>query len=238
MDKDRQVYNWLKIVRNSLYPPRCVLCGRPGDGGMDLCQGCRDELPFNHRCCLRCGIPLEISGTVCGPCNRRPPPFIRSHIPFRYEAPLNYLLRQLKFHQKLHLAPLLGGMIAATISGRDEPLPQCLLPVPLHPGRLQERGYNQSLELARPLSRLLDIPIEHRLCSRERATLAQTSLQGAERRRNLRGAFLVAKGKLPRHVAIVDDVVTTGTTVLELASTLRKAGVEEVEVWACARAGS
>lgn len=116
-------------------------------------------------------------------------------------------------------------------------MPHYLLPVPLHPERLRERGYNQALELARPLSRILGIPIAHRLCTRRRATLAQTSLDGGERRRNLRGAFLPSLGEMPRHVAIIDDVVTTGTTVEELARTLRLAGVEVVEVWACARAG-
>jgi ComF family protein len=237
MDKDAKVYNWLKFVRYSLYPPRCVLCGRQGDAGMDLCRGCRDELPYNIRACRRCGAPLETSGAVCGPCNRHPPPFSLSCIPFRYEAPLDYLLQQLKFHQKLYLAPLLGGLMAEAIQGRSAPLPQCLLPVPLHTERLRERGYNQALELARPLSRLLDIPIEHRLCQRQRATSAQTSLQGTERRRNLRGAFVAVKGEMPRHVAIIDDVVTTGTTVEELARTLRRAGVETIEVWACARAG-
>ena len=180
---------------------------------------------------------MEAAGVVCGPCNRHPPPFIRSHIPFRYEAPMDYLLLQLKFHQRLHLAPLLGTLMAEAIRGRAMTLPQSLLPVPLHPGRLRERGYNQALELARPLSQLLDIPIGYRLCRRQRATLAQTSLQGKDRRRNLRGAFSVEKGELPRHVAIVDDVVTTGATVEELARTLRRAGVETVEVWACARAG-
>lgn len=237
MDKDVRVYNWLKFIRGLLYPPHCVLCGRQGDEGMDLCRGCRQELLPNPQSCLRCGAPLGTAGTTCGPCSRRQPPFICSHIPFCYEAPLDYLLLQLKFHQSLHLAPLLGTLMAETIRGRTMPLPQALVPVPLHAGRLRERGYNQALELARPLSRLLDIPIEYRLCRRQRATLAQTSLQGKERRHNLRGAFAVEKGELPRHVAIVDDVVTTGATVEELARTLRRAGVETVEVWACARAG-
>lgn len=237
MDKDRKVYNWLKFIRRALYPPRCVLCGLPGDAWMDLCRGCREELPWNSQACLRCGAPLATPGAVCGPCTRHPPSFLRSHIPFRYEAPLDYLLQQLKFHQGLHLAPLLAELLAEAIRGRAAPLPQCLLPVPLHTGRLRERGYNQALELARPLSRLLDIPVAPELCRRQRATLAQTSLQGKERRRNLRGAFVTGGGEMPRHVAIVDDVVTTGATVEELARTLRRAGVAEVEVWACARAG-
>lgn len=238
MDKGPEVYNWTKFVRNLLYPPRCVLCGGPGDAGIDLCRGCRDELPRNGPACPRCGSPLAIAGVPCGPCTRRPPPFTRSIIPFRYDAPLDYLLQQLKFHQGLQLAPLLAALMAEAVRQRGAPLPECLLPVPLHPQRLRERGYNQALELARPISRLLGVPIDYGLCQRRRATPAQTSLSGKERLRNLRGAFVAARSGMPHHVAIVDDVVTTGATVEELARTLRRAGVETVEVWACARAGS
>ena len=237
MNQGTNVYEWLNNIRFAIFPPLCVLCGMPGEGQVDLCRGCLDELPFNRQACRLCGAPLTADSVVCGHCPRRPPPMARSYIPFRYDAPLDHLLQQLKFHRALHLAPLLGALMAAEIRQRSAPLPQCLLPVPLHPGRLRERGYNQALELARPLSRLLAIPIAPRLCRRERATIAQTSLQGAERRRNLRGAFVAEAMEMPRHVAIVDDVVTTGATVEELARTLRRAGVEEVEVWACARAG-
>lgn len=237
MNRDNKVYNWLEFVRFAIYPRRCVLCGRPGHADRDLCLGCQSELPWNRTACMLCGAMLETESTICGPCLRRPPPFARSHIPFRYEAPLDYLLPRLKFQQKLYLAPLLANLMAEAIRERDAPLPEVLLPVPLHAGRLRERGYNQALELARPLSRQLRIPLDLRLCTRQRDTLAQTSLKGAERRQNLRGAFVVSAADPPRHVAIVDDVVTTGATVEEMARTLRRAGVEVVEVWACARAG-
>jgi len=151
---------------------------------------------------------------------------------------MDHLLLQLKFHQKLHLATLLGGLLADGVEGREAPLPECLLPVPLHSRRLSERGYNQAQELARVLSSRLNIPLEISLCTRQRETTPQTALDGKERRRNLRGAFTVRKGALPRHIAIIDDVVTTGTTVSELARTLRRYGVERVEVWACARVGN
>lgn len=237
MDRDEKVYNWLNIVRTAVYPQRCILCGNPGHGELDLCTACIGMLPWNSPACSRCGSPLEVAGVVCGPCQRKPPSFIRSHIPFRYEAPLDTLLPELKFRQKLYLAPLLAHLMMESIGQRDEPLPEVLLPVPLHAGRLRERGYNQALEITRPLARQLQISLVQDLCIRERETPAQTSLSGSERRRNLRGAFTVKTGNVPRHVAIVDDVVTTGATVEELARTLRRAGVETVEVWACARAG-
>lgn len=237
MEKDGKVYNWLQFVRFSLYPRRCVLCGEPGHSERDLCHACLADLPWNRLACRCCGAPLQTPEAICGPCQRRPPPYALSQIPFRYESPLNALLPQLKFQHKLHLAPLFADLLAEMVSARSEPLPQALLPVPLHAGRLKERGYNQALEIARPLSRQLGVPLALQLCTRQRHTPAQTTLTGAERRRNLRGAFVVRAGEVPQHVAIVDDVVTTGATVEELARTLRRAGVETVEVWACARAG-
>jgi ComF family protein len=161
----------------------------------------------------------------------------RSYAPLRYAPPVDYLLQQMKFHQKLELVPLMAELIAGSVSRREGELPQVLLPVPLHHTRLRERGYNQALELAREISGRLGIPVDWQTCRRQRNTLAQTSLQGKERRSNLKGAF-ESLGGLPSHVAIIDDVVTTGATVQEFAKTLRKAGVETVEVWACARAGA
>jgi len=150
---------------------------------------------------------------------------------------MDHLLQQLKFHQKLHMATLLGGLMVEALAGRQRAMPECLVPVPLHPARLRERGYNQALELARVMSPCLGIAVDATLCRRGRTTTPQTALDGKERRRNLRGAFEVRSLRTPRTVAIIDDVVTTGTTVSELSRAMRRAGVEVVEVWACARAG-
>lgn len=236
LNRIAKVYNWLFYNRHGLYPPRCTLCGQPGAGSRDLCSGCLADLPRNDLACLRCGAPLHNGATLCGPCHHALPPFVQSTIPFRYAPPLDHLLQQLKFHQRLHLAPLLGGMLADAVAARDEPLPELILPVPLHNTRLRERGYNQAVELARPLAQQLAIPFAHDRLKRIRRTAAQTSLKGKERRKNLRGAFAVT-GKLPGHVAILDDVVTTGATATELARTLKRNGVEIIEIWAVARAG-
>lgn len=230
------VYNWLIRSHQGLFPPRCALCDQPGAGGRDLCLGCLADLPRNNHACLRCGVPLSDGATLCGPCNHAPPPFERSIIPFRYAPPLDHLLQQLKFHQRLHLAPLLGELLAEAVMARNEPKPELILPVPLHRNRLRERGYNQAIELARPLVQQLAIPFAHDRLKRLRHTAAQTSLKGKERRKNLRGAFAVT-GKLPGRVAVLDDVVTTGATVSELARSLKRSGVETVEIWAIARAG-
>lgn len=231
-----EVYNRLLSGRHGLYPPRCALCGQAGADGCDLCPECLTDLPRNATPCHRCGIPLSDGANLCGPCSHKPPPFDYSTIPFRYGPPLDYLLQQLKFHQRLHLAPLLGNLLAKAIATRDTPLPELILPVPLHRTRLRERGYNQALELARPIAKQLAVPFASDRIKRLRHTAAQTSLQGKERRKNLRGAFVITD-KLPRHVTILDDVVTTGTTVTELAKTLKRCGVEIVEIWAIARAG-
>lgn len=139
-------------------------------------------------------------------------------------------------------ADLAAGRVLSTLWQREPcpvQLPQLLLVVPLHQKRLRQRGYNQSLELARPLARALDVPLRHDILQRTRATDAQTQLDALSRRRNVRGAFALREGvALPAHVAILDDVMTTGATLAECARVLRRAGVQRVDVWALARAPS
>lgn len=230
-----KVYDWLNSIQGRLFPATCLLCGAPGEATLDLCPGCRDALPESGPACVQCGAALEAAGPRCGACLKRPPAFDRVRAPFAYASPVDHLLWRLKFRGQLAPARVLGQLLAQAANARTGPLPQLLVPVPLHPGRLRQRGYNQAVELARPLGRALAVPMAPRLCRRQRATAAQAELTGSARRRNVRGAFAVA-GPVPAHVAIVDDVVTTGSTVGELARALRRAGVERVEVWAVARA--
>ena len=124
--------------------------------------------------------------------------------------------------------------MACALAGAERP--QALVPVPLHTGRLRERGYDQALELTRPLARRLGLPLRDDLLRRARATAAQSTLDAGQRRRNLRGAFAVrGHCALPAHVALVDDVMTTGATAHAAASALLRAGVARVDVWVCAR---
>lgn len=235
MKKATSVYNWLKGARSLLYPAHCLLCGNDAEG-MDLCTACLEELPYNRCCCPRCGLALDGVGLLCGACQTHPPPFDRSVIPLRYEAPVDHMIRQLKFQQRLQLAPLLGEVMAGAVRARAQPLPALLLPVPMSGRRLRERGYNQALELARSVSRQLAIGLDWQCGRRSRHTAPQLGLSRRERLTNLRGAFVV-EGRVPSHVAIIDDVVTTGATVAEYARALRRAGAQEIEVWAVARAG-
>lgn len=230
-----KVNNWLNNVQSLFYPHRCLLCGAAGAEGRDLCPACLAELPHNPVACRLCALPLaECEDGICGACLKRPPPLDGSIIPFRYAPPLDHLLLGLKFNRQLLHARLLGGLLADAIVADGGELPDAILPVPLHPARLRERGYNQALELARPVARRLGLPLLTGGVLRQKATAAQSRLEKVERRRNIKGAFVVT-GTLPASIAIIDDVVTTGSTVSELARVLRRAGAKRVVTWACAR---
>lgn len=232
-----EVNNWPRIIQDWLYPPTCLLCGDPGHGGLDLCRACAEALPRIGSACPRCALPLAASvPLLCGACQKRPPAFDAAHALLRYEEPASYLIRALKFGARYPAARLLGTLLAEHLEEQAGERPEAIVPVPLHSSRYLERGFNQSIEIARTISHRLDIPLDLKSCRRIRATQAQARLPARDRRKNLRHAFVAADLSY-RHVAILDDVVTTGTTVDEVAKTLRRAGAERVEVWACARAG-
>lgn len=157
--------------------------------------------------------------------------------PFRYQNPMGRLIQAFKFGHRLDVGRVLGSlMVQARSSSVALERPQLLIPVPLHAQRLRERGYNQALELARPLGRTLGIPVDAYSCVRTRATQVQSLLPQNQRAKNVKGAFALRKPLTVRHVAIIDDVMTTGATVTEMARVLTASGVGRVEVWACARA--
>lgn len=226
----------LTIIQNYLFPPTCLLCGDPGAAGRDLCLGCAQDLPYNDCCCRRCGLPLAAaSNSDCGTCQRKPPHFDATIAAFRYEEPVRHLIHGLKFQSRYAAARLLGSLLADRLTDVQE-LPQRLIPVPLHRDRYRARGFNQSIEIAREVSARLKLPLDLSGCARVRATAPQTELSAAERARNLRKSFWASCDYRGLHVALLDDVVTTGATVNELARVLRERGVRRVEVWACARA--
>ena len=220
-----------------LLPPRCVLCGAAGDDGRDLCAGCRGDLAVNTPCCPRCAMPLATPAPACGQCLRREPPFAHAWAPLRYAHPLDLLEARFKFRADLAAGRVLSTLMIDAAATTTPELPQWLVPIPLHARRLRERGYNQALELAKPLAQALGVPLRADALLRVRQTPPQTGLDASARRRNLRGAFAVAPNvSLPAHVALFDDVMTTGATLREAAQTLRRAGVARVDAWALARA--
>lgn len=222
-------------LQRFILPHHCLLCGAAGDDGLDLCRECARELPRNRSCCARCALPLPEAAALCGQCQRRPPPWDAAWVPFRYAWPLDRLESRFKFS-----ANLAAGRVLASLWLR-EPLPTAVpawvLPVPLHHARLRQRGYNQALELARPLAERLGCALRLDGLIRQRATAAQTELGALQRRRNVRGSFAVAERMAwPPHVALLDDVMTTGATLAECARVLKRVGVQRVDVWALARA--
>lgn len=222
---------------NRLFPPHCRLCGAASHTPRPLCEPCATELPWLLRGCPQCAHPITDDGPPvrCGRCQRQTPAFDATEALFHYRPPVDYLVKRLKFSGELALGPLLGELLAVHIGRRTGPLPQQLIPVPLHPARQRERGFNQAAELARCVGRRLRIPLARHLCERRRNTGPQSLLPLNARRLNLRDAF-VARGPCAAHVAIVDDVMTTGHTANELARVLRQAGAKRIEVWVIARA--
>ncbi|HLW73854.1 MAG TPA: ComF family protein [Gammaproteobacteria bacterium] len=223
-----------------LYPSHCVLCGHKGARGLDLCAPCFDELSWNRHPCPRCAAPLppDIDTPVCGICIKSPPAWDEAKSPLTYAYPLDKLIQRFKFDGDLPTGRLLGELLAEYLVAGGGDRPDFIVPVPLHPSRLKERGFNQTVELARPVSKRLKIPVRLDVCERVRATEIQSKLDAAERKKNLRDAFAVKKSVDGKHVAFLDDVVTTGTTVEVLTTTLKDSGARRVSVWCAARAAA
>ena len=220
-------------LRRLLSPPRCLLCHAALADGL-LCNGCRRDLPWNEPACPLCAAPQR--GTApCPDCQRRPPPFDAAWAAFRYATPVRESVLGLKYHGGFLQARMLGEAMAIRLAAREAPLPDLLLPVPLHRSRLRRRGYNQALELTRVLARRLDLDCDADAVRRLRATADQIGQRAAARRRNLKGVFAVVSRVAGRRVVLVDDVMTTGSTLAELARVCRKAGAASVEVWVAAR---
>ena len=227
------VYKWVEYLQQRLLPSRCTLCLAADPSGLNLCRDCRVDLPWLDRSCPRCALPLAAPSLPCGHCQTHRSALDRTLALFQYAPPVDVLIQQFKFGRSLHHARLFASLLAERV--HDSAPPDCLIPVPLHPSRQRTRGFNQALEIARPLAKHLHCRLDHSSCRRTRATPAQSRLPATQRRRNLRGAFALTRPVDARHVALVDDVMTTGSTLEALAEVLRDAGVETVEAWVCAR---
>ncbi len=232
------VNNWRNIIQDCLLPPTCLLCSEPGIDSLDICAACRNELPANNHCCSHCRqpfIPAIPHLSLCGQCQKQQFIFDETHSPFIYAGAIPHLIQTLKFNGHQENARLLGALLADSVYANIDK-PDYILPVPLHKHRYRERGFNQSIEIAKEVARRLKIPLDLTSCQRQNNTVPQTELSAKQRRKNLRNAFMINRPLSIQHVAIIDDVMTTGTTANELAKTLKKAGVKRVDVWVCARA--
>jgi ComF family protein len=207
-----------RVLAATLFPPRCCLCGFPGASlDLDLCEHCHADLPW-----------ASPSPDTC--------------VALRYEDPVADLVRELKYHGVIAHARVLGTLLAEVARQRARPLPAMLIPVPLHRARWRERGFNQAEAIARYAGGMLGIPVARRALVRVRDTPSQTGLDRDSRRENVRGAFGLVSSRARRqllaadHVAVVDDVTTTGSTLVEVKRVLLAAGARRVDLWAAARA--
>lgn len=237
MPRNRIAARFLAIM-DGLLPRHCVLCGLES-GPHNLCPGCAADLPRIGHGCRLCALPLPVlDSSYCGACLVRPPPWHRAVAALEYQFPVDHLVSRFKYRRNLACGEVLGRELVRAVMRNCDQRPDCILPVPMHGSRHRSRLINQADLLARRLGRELRIPVHGRLLCRIRPTPAQSGLDAVSRRRNLRGAIrLHADGRKPPRlgrVALVDDVMTTGTTLSECARVLTAAGACRVVTWVAA----
>lgn len=230
-----------------LLPSTCILCDSLTRNTQNLCQLCQQDLPILPHSCQQCADFL-LSSTInpannllkCGNCLKNPPAYDQTYALFPYQSPINHLITKLKFQHQLSHARILGELLANRIQTQwywNKPLPDLIIPIPLHPLRLRERGFNQALEIARPIAKALAIPIDFQGVKRIKNTRAQSGLLAEERKRNIAQAFSITRDYSNLTIAILDDVITTGHTVRECCRMLKNQGAARIHVWCCARNG-
>jgi len=220
---------------NQLFAPGvCLACGSEISDANSLCPDCSARLKWVPNPCQYCGQPNPVSGLVCPRCLLNPPRWQKMIAPLQYRGLARAYLLQLKFSEAHYLAKTLCHQCFDPFRA-CLPQPEVMIPVPLHRTRLLERGYNQAHEIASIWSRAFGIPVDRHALTRLRATAGQSGLSAAQRVNNVRRAFAYTPKREYRHIALVDDIVTTGSTVSEITKTLHRAGVDYVEVWALAR---
>lgn len=226
----------IEFIQAYLLPQSCLLCSHPTHRSIAICPACEDDLPLNKMRCQCCAVPLQTSDPVlCAGCQLHPPAFHNSHIPLLYSEPVSQWIWHFKFRNDLVKGKAMADLFCESLNVEMINNVDALIPVPLHPSRIRQRGYNQALWLARQISRQTGIKVDCTLVKRVRKTAAQHDLKYKQRLTNLKGAFEIQNQCSYKSVAIIDDVVTTGTTVNEIARLLAGNGVESIQVWAIAR---
>jgi ComF family protein len=226
---------WLNIgakLRHLMPAQPCVLCGSMSLDGL-WCADCDKSLPYLDTAhCPVCALPTP-AGETCGRCLRHSPSFTRTTAVFGYAFPLDKLIQAMKYGEQLALAHTFAEKLALRL-GRAS-LPDCVIPMPLHPARLRERGFNQSLLVAARTAGRLDLELLANACQRVRDTPPQSALPWKERKKNVRNTFRCDMDLTGKHVALVDDVLTTGASLNALAEAVKKRGAAEISAWVVAR---
>jgi ComF family protein len=229
----------LQKTSQLIYPKVCLRCNAEGSNSMDLCERCYQQLPWIEHACARCALPLSASDAVtCGACSNRDVKFERAYAPFLFEEFIRDTIYQFKFNQKLNQGKLLAQLLLKYIEQKHAPIPDLIIPVPLYKKRLRKRGYNQALEIARIVSKHLKCGLAYQEIYRNRDTSVQMELPAKQRYKNVKNAFSLKENAnilKNKHICIIDDVMTTGNTVNEVAKCVRKVGVKNIDVWCIAR---
>ena len=225
----------------SILPHICCLCDNKGTNGLDLCVYCHKNLPWNLSCCHKCACPLPDQRRIndqCGRCLNNLSDIDRSIIPFLYRPPVDFMVRRLKFSSDTKFSRLAGELISHAVSSQaalENDLPDLLLPVPINSHRLMQRGFNQAALIADVVAERLSIQCSSGAVQRINQQLQQSGLSARDRETNIRRAFSVTGEVEGLHVAIIDDVYTTGATARAIARQLRRAKASKISVWAFAR---
>lgn len=215
---------------------QCTLCQSACPQGTLLCAQCRLDLPRSGNACHGCARPLPHDETgLCGKCITTGPVLDNCLAAFDYHRPVDFLIHQFKFQGQYGLSQWFARQLVARLISLDAPLPRRLVPVPLHPARVRQRGYNQSLLLALEVGKLLNIDVDFATCRRIRDTQSQSDLPADERRANIRNAFVLSGTPELDHIAIIDDVMTTGSTLAEMARLFQRKNACRVDAWVIAR---
>ncbi len=229
------------VFKRYVFKQSCLLCKSANGGDIAICHDCEKDLPWHIQPhCPQCGL-LSFNSQPCGHCLKSAPDFDATHALFTYDFPLNTLLQRYKYGSMLNLrhnfADLMSeNLLLSNIRVKNIEL---IIPMPMHPQRLQERGFNQALEIAKLVSNILKIPLDYKSCMRNKLSPPQASLPLKERVKNIRGVFSIKESHAHNlqglKIALIDDVMTSGASLNELAKTIKKAGASHVECWVVAR---
>jgi len=220
---------------NWLLPRKCITCELEiAQDNHPCCAQCDELLPFQAHSCSQCGQAFNVAADFCGRCIAQPPPFDACFCPFSYEEPVSKQIQSFKYRERPELAKSLAQLLCREIKANNLEHPELIIPAPLHISRLRERGYNQSALLACALGKMLGVTVATNIIKKSKKTEPQAQLSFSQRTKNLIGSFEIAKPPSASHVAILDDVVTTGATAAEITKILKRNGVDYVQVWGIA----
>lgn len=223
-----------KVNYRLFFNQYCVLCRLHPAQINGVCEGCHQDLPWLLFPCPRCGQTRRTPNAPCHSCDQQHYAFDFALAAFEYRFPLNAILPLIKQRHSLHHLGWLSRLLAEKIKDNELTLPDSILPVPMHLLDELRRGYNQAAILSEQLGKHLSLPVQYDALIKSKRTPHQHNLKATQRRANLQGAFQL-KRSLPSHIALVDDVMTTGSTLNELARLLKKQGVSRVDIWVLAR---